>query len=393
MFVLAVASFVLDWQGFWSKASAPFGVVIAGMAVLGAGALVLHNGERQRHSDAEHQLDAARRWREEQHRAAAVADRAHAREVDRELRVRFNTAADQLAHPNPNLRRSGAAAIATLADDWHSFRGNKAERQVCIDVLCGYLTTPNSTLHATQTERTHRPASDNPPSAGADGTVRTTIVQLLSRHLISPDRDMNWRDATFMLKGADLRAVDLTGAVFHYADLRRALLSWSALGGAALHYADLSHAILSYAELSGANLTGARLFGTNLTGATMFGTNLANANLDYAKLTNAAPFSANLTNAHLNYTDLSRADLTGADLTNAGLVRANLTGANLTNANLFGANLAGADLTDARLIGANLTAANLNGANLEYAVVDHETTWLPRSAAPARHRRVLRTTG
>ncbi len=64
----------------------------------------------------------------------------------------------------------------------------------------------------------------------------------------------------YNLEGADLRAVDLTGAYLKGADL-----SYANLAGANLASANLRGADLSYANLAGANLGNADLWGADLT--------------------------------------------------------------------------------------------------------------------------------
>src|SRR5689334_7800894 len=55
----------------------------------------------------------------------------------RTLNERFATAAGQLGGDKPSaVQLAGVYAMAVLADDW------KENRQVCVDVLCGYLRMP-----------------------------------------------------------------------------------------------------------------------------------------------------------------------------------------------------------------------------------------------------------
>ena len=64
-------------------------------------------------------------------------DRTLAEQRTRTLNERFATAADQLGDDKPAaVRLAGVYAMAGLADDW------EANRQTCVDVLCGYLRMP-----------------------------------------------------------------------------------------------------------------------------------------------------------------------------------------------------------------------------------------------------------
>ncbi|MGK3200121.1 hypothetical protein [Amycolatopsis sp. MEPSY49] len=92
---------------------------IALSVVAGFGGVVLLavNYRKQRITEKEHAL------------AVDKADR----EVVQGFNERLGTAAEQLAHDSPAVRLTGVYALAGLADDWVD------KRQVCVDVLCGYL--------------------------------------------------------------------------------------------------------------------------------------------------------------------------------------------------------------------------------------------------------------
>ena len=113
----------------------------------------------------------------------------------------------------------------------------------------------------------------------------------------------------------------------------------TACPGANLRYVDLSGAILT-----GANLVGANMWGVGLTGANVTGTNMSDANLTNAMLTGADLTAADLSDANLLHATLSGATLAGADLTDAILLNADLSGARLD-----GARLDGATWTDGRI--------------------------------------------
>lgn len=119
---------VLGWPKFPSSTSFTTTEILdllkIGLAVVaGFGGVVLLaiNFRKQRVAEAEHDLAIKR------------ADR----EVTQGFNERFGTAAEQLAHASAAVRMAGVYAMAGLADDWAD------KRQVCVDVLCGYLRMPS----------------------------------------------------------------------------------------------------------------------------------------------------------------------------------------------------------------------------------------------------------
>ncbi|WP_369268786.1 pentapeptide repeat-containing protein [Streptomyces sp. R11] len=131
------------------------------------------------------------------YRRQHLSEATDAREYDRALIERFGAAAEQLGTDQPAVRMAGAYAMARLADEWPQ------ERQMCIDVLCGYLRMP----HAPD------PPADAPALASwqREREVRVTILGLIAAHL----RD----GAPASWQGYDL---DFTGAVLDEADFRGA---------------------------------------------------------------------------------------------------------------------------------------------------------------------------
>ncbi|MEV6394656.1 pentapeptide repeat-containing protein [Streptomyces sp. NPDC051907] len=131
------------------------------------------------------------------YRRQHLNETADAREYEKALIDRFGAAAEQLGADQPAVRMAGAYAMARLADEWPQ------ERQMCVDVLCGYLRMPHApdpptdeqTLTAWQRER----------------KVRETVLHLIGAHL----RD----DAPESWQGYDL---DFAGAVIDVASFRGA---------------------------------------------------------------------------------------------------------------------------------------------------------------------------
>ncbi|MFE2071136.1 pentapeptide repeat-containing protein [Streptomyces sp. NPDC059467] len=131
------------------------------------------------------------------YRRQQLGETAEAREHDKALTERFGAAAGQLGSDQPAVRMAGASAMARLADEW------VRERQMCIDVLCGYLRMP----HAAD------PPSDEEALTAwqRERVVRLTVLRLIAAHL-RDDSPQSWQ-------GYDL---DFTGAVLDEADFRRA---------------------------------------------------------------------------------------------------------------------------------------------------------------------------
>lgn len=117
------------------------------IALIGVGVSLSRHGQELDGADRERtraQLERDRheleRTKERQRLAEAEKDRKA--DHERALRARFVSAVELLADGDRALRRiAGIYAIAALADDWAVF-GRQDERQVCIDVICGYLRAP-----------------------------------------------------------------------------------------------------------------------------------------------------------------------------------------------------------------------------------------------------------
>jgi hypothetical protein len=120
----------------------------------------------------------------------------------RVLNERFATAAEKLGDDKPPaVRLAGMYAMAGLADDW------EANRQVCIDVLCGYLRIASTQLSLED-------ASSAPRDSQADREVRHALIRTITAHL----RD----GAAVSWQGKDF---DLTGVVFDGGDFSYARFS------------------------------------------------------------------------------------------------------------------------------------------------------------------------
>lgn len=398
-FATAAVFWVVSLFVFFSNVSSvaqPVATVLGGAAVFGAGLVTFKSARDSRVSAAQTAADAlshsqsvaaAERvrfeeqlasQREQSEKSLAEQSRAteltHSRELVRDLRARYTTAAEQLAHASAAIRLAGVYALASLADDWQ-LQGERDEKQVAIDLLRAYLRTPNVPV----SPEGMKPFVFDP----GEVEVRHSIVSNTLKHAkLEVDDRKSWQGFDCSFEGADLRGlsfadVDLTGVDLTGANLTGAFLTNANLTGATLYATHLSNANLVGANLTGADLFSAYLVGArvsaadltdaNLQAATLTRTILTGGNLTNANLTGALLTDANLTAADLTGANLLGADLSGADLTNANLLRANLTRTNLTDTNFFAANFFAANLTSANLTGADLTAANLPGANLTSA--------------------------
>ncbi|GGV91301.1 pentapeptide repeat-containing protein [Streptomyces massasporeus] len=126
------------------------------------------------------------------------------REYERALIERFGAAAEQLGADQPAVRMAGAYAMARLADEWPQ------ERQMCIDVLCGYLRMP----HAPD------PPSDDQALTTwqRERKVRQTILQLIGAHLRDAAPE-SWQGYDLDFTGAVIDAADFRGARFTGGDI------------------------------------------------------------------------------------------------------------------------------------------------------------------------------
>lgn len=118
-----------------------------------------------------------------------IALKSEIREEQRILSERFVAAARLLGDKDSAaVRLAGVYAVASVADDW------LAERQTCIELLCGYLRLPYDLAVA-------------PPS---EKHVRASIMASLADHLQGND-GRDWSNHTFNLEGATFENERLNG--------------------------------------------------------------------------------------------------------------------------------------------------------------------------------------
>jgi hypothetical protein len=167
------------------------------------------------------------------YRKQNLGEAAEWREDTKLFNERFGRAADQLGSDKSAVRLAGVYAMAGLADDW------KAGRQMCIDILCGYLRMPYTPPHEAPPPSMRMPkvpiwhawrqqrnfAADrvvvttdttgNAPTRALaeEQQVRHTVLRLFRDHLRPADgpEPHSWHGHHF----------DLTGAVMDGGDLSR----------------------------------------------------------------------------------------------------------------------------------------------------------------------------
>lgn len=133
------------------------------------------------------------------YRRQHLSETTDAREYEKALIERFGAAAEQLGADQPAVRMAGTYAMARLADEWPQ------ERQMCIDVLCGYLRMP----HAPDP-----PTDDEALTAWQrERKVRETVLQLIGAHL-RDDGPESWQGYDLNFAGAVIDVADFRGARF-----------------------------------------------------------------------------------------------------------------------------------------------------------------------------------
>ncbi|SMG34780.1 hypothetical protein SAMN06296010_1987 [Agreia pratensis] len=190
----------------------------------------------------------------EERRITELEQQRHA-DGDRELRARFAQAVGLLSDPDkPTTRQAGMYALAALADDWAN-HGRTDERQVCIDVLCGYLRSRWD------------PTSDK---GDDERRIRATGFDLIGTHHRQADGQPSWDGARFNIQGAIID-FDINFRNTRFASSR----------------VDLSHAVFSggtvsftHGSIQGGGLTFSQ---AQFLGATLsfFGTELMGGSIDF----------------------------------------------------------------------------------------------------------------
>src|ERR1022692_1131547 len=129
-------------------------------------------------------------------------DRTLAEQRTRTLNERFAAAASQLGNDKPpTVQLAGLTAIAGLADDW------VANRQTCVNVLCGYLRMPYEPDPGEEAPQAARLAFQ----AGRE--VRHTVIRVITAHL-NGDAPVSWQGLNFDFRGVVFDGGDFGEAEF-----------------------------------------------------------------------------------------------------------------------------------------------------------------------------------
>jgi hypothetical protein len=168
-----------------------------------AGTLVTQylGGRASRHAN-QVTLETQRKQYEEQlHAQREQAYRTLAEMRAGTLNERFALVAGQLGDDKPAaVRLAGVYAMAGLADDW------KENRQICVDVLCGYL------------RLRHEPGGLS--SEVAMNEVHHTVIRVITAHLRDDDATLSavwsgsWQGLDFDFTGVVFDGGDFSGARF-----------------------------------------------------------------------------------------------------------------------------------------------------------------------------------
>ncbi|MEV1145210.1 pentapeptide repeat-containing protein [Micromonospora sp. NPDC049799] len=211
------------------------------------------------------------RFNEAQHLLAKVSD---SRDSVKLFGERFKSASEQLGSTEPAIRLAGAYSLLNLAEDW------AAKRQMCVDVLCGYLRMPFD-IEFDDGELSYSAVFDSNKRRDADRAspkrlpvktknsvrqelqVRLAIQRGLAAHLRNPNSKHDydeevldfWPGVRIDLFGATLCNFDFGSCEVSWADFRRAAF----MGDAKFR---------RFCVTNEANFTGAKFFG----GATFSGT-------------------------------------------------------------------------------------------------------------------------
>jgi len=168
-------------------------------------------------------------------RTNALTTSRHEQDELGELRARFTTAVEQLAHSSATVRIAGVYSLAAVADQW-LVREDVEQAQVAVDVLCGYMRLPYSpdlgenhqTKRVVKIERsdTGEAAEEHFEFPQNDRVVRQTICRLLASKLrgLPLSRDITarsqaapgaWSDLVFDFSGAHLVGANFEACRFN----------------------------------------------------------------------------------------------------------------------------------------------------------------------------------
>lgn len=159
-------------------------------------------------------------------RTTALMSSRHDADSLGDLRARFTTAVEQLAHSSATVRIAGVYSLAAIADQWLE-RRDQEQAQVTVGVLCGYMRLPYSpdlgSNHQTKQVVKQGPSDtadaveDHFEYLQNDRVVRTTITGVLAsktRGSTSEAVPGPWSTMELNLAGAHLVDADFRTCYF-----------------------------------------------------------------------------------------------------------------------------------------------------------------------------------
>ncbi|GGP39288.1 pentapeptide repeat-containing protein [Saccharothrix coeruleofusca] len=170
--------------------------------------------------------------------AHVIATRQEQRERTKFFNERYGQAAEQLGHDSFAVRLAGVYAMVGLADDWPE------QRQICVDVLCGYLRTPY-------------PAEDRTEREVRQEIINTLLDRVWERGWDSETVRMDFRGVEFEDLDLSNRVFQgnftFDGATFHGA--RANFSNARFTGGISFRGARFTAAVTSFVEVSAKGAT------------------------------------------------------------------------------------------------------------------------------------------
>ena len=121
--------------------------------------------------------------------------------------ARYQQAAAQLGHDEPIVRTAGIYALEAIVVEWAAL-GDTAQRDVCIDLLCGYLRST--------TGLDHDPTSGLLTPTESERSVRSTVTTVIVRHLGEDKKPGGWSDRPYDFTKAHVVDANFDNVTFQH---------------------------------------------------------------------------------------------------------------------------------------------------------------------------------
>jgi hypothetical protein len=203
--------------GQWTDLARAVPLLLAAVGALPAGYIAYRRQrtlEIQRYDDRE-KLELAhsteQRVRDSEVVRQQELSEANRRADSREFQSRYSEVAAQFGSEKAAVRLAGVHATAKLIEDWGLF--DPSQRQMCVDLLCGYMCLP---LMYSKPEDTTAESE----LKEAETRVRETIVRLIKERLATSGN--HWQGLIFDFTGANFPRGhwDFAGSTFEGGALR-----------------------------------------------------------------------------------------------------------------------------------------------------------------------------